>query len=389
MKQITDKQTLINAGFQSGLSLIELMISITIGLLILASLSTLFINQSRTRVELDKSNRMIDNGRYALELLSTNLRMAGFYDNYAPIGTPTIVYDPCDTVNLTDPTKNLNILLQHVQGYNAATSSSQIAGPPCASGYNTAGSGTYCSPTYTTVNNCTLNAGSDILVVRRASTAISASATSGVTYLQVSMCATDAATPPNNYQIVTAPAVAPVSFTSMHKKDCAAAADLRQFMVLTYFVSPNNAVTNGVGDGIPTLKQIDQYGNVTPLVEGIEYMQVDYGVDGDNNSDGIMDDINGDGVVDTGDLDGAADSYSATCNACASPANWAKYWSNVVSVRISIVARNQDKTTGWIDTKTYSLGLAGTVGPSNDNYKRHAYTQLVRLVNPAGRKELP
>src|ERR1035437_2610565 len=59
MKQPSCKQIYLKVGFQRGLSLIELMISITIGLLILASLSVMFVNQSKTRVELDKSNRMI------------------------------------------------------------------------------------------------------------------------------------------------------------------------------------------------------------------------------------------------------------------------------------------------------------------------------------------
>jgi len=61
MKQPAIKTTFTRS--QRGLSLIELMISITIGLLILVSLSSLFINQSKARAELDKSTRMIDNGR--------------------------------------------------------------------------------------------------------------------------------------------------------------------------------------------------------------------------------------------------------------------------------------------------------------------------------------
>src|SRR3990167_259795 len=73
-----------NRQTQRGLSLVELMISITIGLLILSAMTTLFVNQSKTRAELDKSNRMIDNGRYALELLSENLRLAGFYGELDP-----------------------------------------------------------------------------------------------------------------------------------------------------------------------------------------------------------------------------------------------------------------------------------------------------------------
>jgi type IV pilus assembly protein PilW len=379
MKQSSRKPIHLRAELQLGLSLIELMISITIGLLILVSLSTLFINQSKSRAELDKSNRMIDNGRYALELLSNNLRLAGYYDNYAPPGTPTpgvptTLYDPCDTVAITDPTKNLDILRLPVQGYNAATATSTIASLPCGSAYIPGGL------TYTAGSNLSLKAGSDILVVRRASTAIAGSAVSGTTYLQVSMCQTDTATPPNNYQIVAAPTPLSAAFnsavSSMHKRLCSASgplagdglADLREFRVLTYFISPSNNPTvvipgSGctVGDCIPTLKQIDPYGTVTPLVEGIEYMQLDYGVD------------------DTGD--GSTDRY-VDCSACS-----LTDWSNIVAVRINIVARNTQQTTGWSDSKTYALGIAGTVVPFNDAYKRHAYTQLIRLVNPSGRRE--
>lgn len=365
MKQSTDKQTHLQGRFQGGLSLIELMVSITIGLLILVALTSMFINQSKTRVELDKSNHMIDNGRYAMELLTDNLSLAGYYSNYVPVGAPATLYDPCDIASLTNSVTNPAILELNVQGYNAVNSTSLISSLPCGSTYVTSG-----GLTYTAGSPASVNPGSDILTVRRASTTISASATSGITYLQVSMCPTDVPGPPNNYQIITAPAVAPASFSSMHQKDCATAANLRPFMVLTYFVSPSDNSTivvpgSGctVGDCIPTLKQIDQYGNVTPLVEGVEYLQFDYGID------------------DTGN--GEADRY-VDCSTCT-----LTDWSNVVSVRINLIARNQEKTAGWSDSKVYSLGLDGTAGSFSDPYKRHAFTQLVRLVNPSGRRELP
>jgi len=355
-------------AFQRGLSLIELMISITIGLIILVALSTLFMNQSKARIELDKSNRMIDNGRYALEILSNNLSLAGFYDNYAPFGAATQVYDPCLTTAITDTTiitdstlglnipKNLDILRLPVYGYDAATPTSQIPSPPCGL-------------TYTPGSDLTLKAGSDILVVRRANTTVATSAASSRIYLQVSMCPTDTAAPPFNYQLATAPA----SFSNLHQKDCATPANLRLFNVYTYFVSPNDKVVGGVGDNIPTLKQIDQYGNVTPLVEGIEYLQIEYGLDDPTK------DSNGDGII---GLDGIADSYSS-CAACS-----LTDWSNVVSVKVNILARNTEATNNYTDNKTYPLGVAGSFTP-NDNYKRHAFTQYIRLVNPAGRREIP
>lgn len=342
-----------NRQIQRGLSLIELMISITLGLIILSALATMFVNQSRARSELDKSNRMIDNGRYALELLSDNLKLAGFYGNYAPAsGVPTASPDPCNLTTINTEPDNLDVLLHHVQGYNAGAVASQIAGLPVA-----------CSFTYTTGSDETLNPGSDILVLRRVSTATPIAAASAAAapnsantvYLQVSNCSTDTS---GSYQI----AIGSSDFTDFHDKDCTTSVSLRPLMVQAYFVSPDN----NVGDDIPTLKrlELDQATGAfvtTPLVEGIEYMQIEYGLDAD--------------------ADGAADSYIA------GPV--LADWPNIVSIEINIIARNIETTAGYTDTKSYPLGSAGTFGPFNDNYKRHAYTQVVRLVNPSSRRETP
>ena len=347
MKQTSHNQIVPQASFQRGLSLIELMISITIGLLILVALSTLFVNQSKTRSELDKSNRMIDNGRYALELLSGDLRVAGFYGEFTPTsGVPAIpatLPNPCST-SAADISAALQLA---VQGYDAAGPASTISSPPCSL-VNSAGSALSLKP------------GSDIFVIRRASTStpiVQGVALSGVHYIQASLCEYDSA----QYIVDTTPA----NFT-LRIKGCTATsttpyADLRNMLVHVYFVSPDN----NAGDGIPTLKrrELDPTTHVfvtTPLVEGIEYMQVEYGLD--TNSDGT------------------ADSYEET------PA--ATDWPNVVALKVNLLARNTEATKGYTDTKTYSLGLAGTVAP-NDDYKRHSYNQFVRLTNPAGRREMP
>jgi type IV pilus assembly protein PilW len=342
--------TLTNRQTQNGLSLVELMISITIGLLILSALTTLFVNQSKTRSELDKSNRMIDNGRYALEVLSENLRMAGFYGNYLPSGAPAAAPDPCSLATITDPGTSLDVLRHHVQGYTVEAQANQIASLPASCGF-----------TYTAGSTTSLKPGSDILVLRRVSTATPVAAASAVAspnsantvYLQVSNCNTDA-----GYQLVSGAG----PFAAFHDKDCTTIASLRPFIVQAYFVSPDN----NPGDGIPTLKrqELDQATGAfvtTPLVEGIEYLQVDYGLDADT--------------------DGAADSYIAN------PA--AANWPNIVSVKLNIIARNIETSAGHTDTKSYVLGSAGTFGPFGDHYKRHAYTQVVRLINPSGRREVP
>ena len=282
---------------------------------------------------------MIDNGRYALEILTGNLRAAGFYGSYIPSGTSAAVPDPCDVSLITTG----DVLLYPIQGYNAATASSTIASLPASCGFGyTAG--------------ISLKPGSDLLVLRRASTASAVAAASAVAntiYLQVSNCTTDISA----YRIAAGTA----DFSTLRNKDCTIAASLRPMLVQVYFVAPDH----NPGDGIPTLKrrELDQTSGAfvtTDLVEGIEYLQVDYGLDADAY--------------------GAPDSYIA--------APGLADWPNIVSARVSVIARNIDPTAGYTDSKIYMLGSAGIFGPFNDAYKRHAYTQVVRLVNPSARREI-
>ena len=64
---------------QSGFSLLELFIAIAIGLIVLASLTTFFVSTSSNRREIDRSSRQIENGRFAVDLLRQEVRLAGFY----------------------------------------------------------------------------------------------------------------------------------------------------------------------------------------------------------------------------------------------------------------------------------------------------------------------
>ena len=54
---------------QRGVSLVELMISLVIGLLILAAMVALFVNTSGGNRQMAQANNVIENGRLAIELL--------------------------------------------------------------------------------------------------------------------------------------------------------------------------------------------------------------------------------------------------------------------------------------------------------------------------------
>lgn len=328
----------------AGYSLIEMMISLTLGLIIMAALGGMLVEQLNLRSELDRSSRMIGNGTYAISLLSSELKLAGFYDAMDPtaLALPAAMPDPCSET-AADIAAALRL---HVQGYDAATATSAAAAPPaCVTGAATA-----------------LRTGSDILVIRRADTAVAidpAAATNGTHYLQASLCPLDTAT-----FLLDA---YPVNLT-LRQKGCTASsttpyAQVRPFHVEIYFVDGNHEA----GDGVPTLKKIalrdGVFGDPVSLVEGVEFLQVEYGLDND--------------------ADGVADSYSS-CAAC-TVANWA----SVVSAKLHLVARAHEPTRGYVEDKVFTLGTAGTVGPYNDTIKRASYQQLVRLVNPSARRELP
>ena len=92
---------------QRGLTLIELMVSITIMLIVLAALIALFLNVNSTQREMVKVNRQIEGGRLSVFVLENEVAHAGFWENYMPefddltvSGVPTkvptgVAPDPC------------------------------------------------------------------------------------------------------------------------------------------------------------------------------------------------------------------------------------------------------------------------------------------------------
>lgn len=346
---------------QTGFSLVELMIAVTIGLLLLAGLAGVFATTSKARGELDRANRQVENGRYAVHLLQEDLRVAGFLGEFDPsmLATPPAKPDPCSTA-VADLRTAMPL---HVQGYDDGAGA-----PGCISDQRE---------------------GTDILVVRRASTCVAGTAdcdavAAGTPYFQASLCyptatATELASGNVNsyFALDTNPGA-----LNLHRKDCTTLAGLRRYVTHIYFIANNN---NG-SDGIPTLKRVElspaggqSAMSVVPLVEGIENLQVEYGIDTDAR-----------GAANAG----SPNAYSANPDAYAACTGQAcvDNWRNVVAVKLYLLARNTDPSGGYTDTKTYTLGLTAagaerTVGPFRDGYKRHVYQSSIRLANPSGRRE--
>jgi type IV pilus assembly protein PilW len=342
---------------QAGLTLVELMVSVAIGLIMIAALTALIADQSTTRAEVDRSGRLIENGRYAAQTMASDIQLAGYWGEYSTaLSAPGALPDPCATAVATLQTA----MALHVQGYNAPATLP------------------------TGLSSCVSNhkAGTDVLVVRHAdpdkTTQETAGAvdltklTAGQVYLQTGMSGTDL-----TFTLAASAGDTATDGTTfaLTRRD-GTRANMRKLVTHIYYISSCSVPVSGSctsGDGgkpIPTLKRVElgESGgstawNTATIAEGIENMQIDYGVDSDN-----------DGAPNGSDVDGSALAVAD--------------WANVVTMKIHLLVRAHEKSPAFEDTKSYVLGTAGTITPATGErqYKRHVFSHSVRLVNPSGRR---
>jgi type IV pilus assembly protein PilW len=331
---------------QAGLSLVELMVAVTISLLVLTALSAVFISTTQSRNEMQKSTQQQESGRYASELMSDNIKLAGYLAEFdaTPLTTPAALPSPCATT-----ISDLRLAMPlHVQGVN-----DYAGGLGCISD----------------VKN-----GTDVVIVRRASTCAAGTAgcdafLAGAPHFQASLCTPNDGSGGELAHSVNSDADYATYYYALsdsqadftrRKTSCGATdfAAIQRYLVHIYFVANNNVS----GDGIPTLKRAELGAGtftIVPLVDGIENMQIEYGVDTNN--------------------DGVPNTYTSV------PASTTD-WRNTMAVRVHLLARNTFATQGYSDKRSYTLGDK-QVAATNDGYKRHVYSTTTQTVNPSWRRQ--
>jgi len=380
---------------QAGFGLVELMVSVLIGLAILAALVTLFVNSSRNNREMATASSVIENGRFAIELLENDIMHAGYWSTYvpdfddqtseaAPTAVPAAVPDPClafsDAVWVTGTPFVEQLLGIPIQTYNS--------NPVCTG----------------VVTN--QQPGTDMIVVRHAEMCVPGAVTGDgnceaddpaepEVFIQAALCVDDLATP-----YVFARTDAGADPFVLHRGNCLDLADKRRFTSHIYYI---RTFANTLGDGIPTLVRsafdrdvagVLAHQPAVPLIEGVEGLRFELGIDnvsvtGEavNYATAILweDEVSKTRARNRGD--GVPDGNFIRCTNLASCT--AAQLMNVTAVKIYVLARSREPSRGYMDEKTYAMGAAGTVGPFNDEFKRHVYTTTVRLPNVAGRRERP
>jgi len=332
---------------QGGFTLVEMMVAMLLGIMILLAVSEVFVNNNRTRIEIENTTRQIENGRYAMQLLESELVNAGFFGEGRGVPFPTNPESIPACVGAAD---------------TSATPIESSMGMPIFGGDDSD-------------SDCLarLKAGSNYVAVRRASTCSVGSAgcdafRGGEYHLRVSACRTDTANPPPRIVLAN-----PADLDSMPVVQTRRCIDLPgepprlaptyRYLSRLFYVRDDDVLVRA------ELQRPGEGYQHTALVDGIERLHFEYGLDD-----------NGDGEV---------DGFSNP-----SDPGWAVAdWTNVVAVKIWLLARNLEPTPNYVDDRTYGLGPGGAYSADSDGFdpgfKRQLYVSTVRLNNLAGRREVP
>lgn len=308
---------------QEGLSLVELMIALALGLLVTAAVLGIFLSGSRNYQQDDRVARMQENGRYALNVLSEELAMAGYWgglsnlDAIEPLMSGASVVLTCGVkINTESPIVYVN---------NPAS---------------TAAAG-YC------IDQLTFRPSTDILIVKRVLGTDGSSENGG--------------SGPTEDKVYLRTEGNSGAFVAYDSSLAAGTPVFWRFVPMIYYIR-NEVDPGNASNTIPVLYR--QYLDDTSLsnreqvVEGIENIQVEFGV---NTGTGVNKGENPNYYTGTP----TADELGAA-----------------VTARIYILIRSRDPDPAHTDTKSYQLGSLA-VAAANDHYYRRVFTTTVALRNPA------
>ena len=268
-------------AYKAGFSLVELMVAMGIGLALLAGLVSVFANSSRAHRELQQTAQHLDNGRFAIETVSSDLQHAGFYGQFYDLpAAPAALPDPCEIASAANLYAALPV---PAQLYSAPNYSTRAALSATCAAYG--------------LTDENLLPGTDVLVIRRADgNALAAADVPAHREVDIQSTVSKAEIQFGSSLggSIGTTKKADGTATDLKKKD-GTAAEIRRYRVHIYFIAPCSLpagagdVCTGAADSgrpIPTLKRLELTASggkttmrIVPLAEGIENLQVEFGID--------------------------------------------------------------------------------------------------------------
>lgn len=356
-----------------GFTLVELMISITLGLVLVAGVAYTYLGNRTTYRQQDSLARMQEGARYAFEALDFDIRMAGF--------TGCTVLNATDNGNNLNPTTAVdgNLFTQPLTGYQEGVSTfpttiaaSRLRGDAISvlrantdNEYIVQSHSPPNSAVIRLVNPHDLQQG-EILVIsdcKQAST-FQMSNTNNNSTTSTVVHNTGSASPGNCTKGFGLAGGVPACGTA-NGIDYEYAPGSRVFRLSgnTYFIG-----TNGASQPALFRQRLAQVGGTATavaeeLVEGVEDMQITYGVDQSPTADKIVD------AYVTGNLVTAATTPGA---------NDADKWGRVLSVRVNLLLRSiEDNVTTATQPYTFN---GGSITPT-DRRLRKVFTTTIAIRN--------
>lgn len=319
---------------QKGMSMVELMIAMTLGLMLTIGIGSLFM-QSRTSFNQDEQiATMQSNLRFGMEMLVRDITMTGYWGS---------VLDPVSIV--VDDEYPPSITTDCGSGW-AYDHQGMISGVNNATGGGA-------NSAFGCIASGRFEDGTDVIAIKRATANLVADA--------------DLAADDNGTVFIREDGQDGVIFqyngTDLPVDPNGANPVNRVYSPTLYYVRNYSIDTD---DGIPTLcrKVLEFSTTASPtmetecLVEGIEHLHFEYGIDSNQT--------------------GVANRYVS--------APTAAQFEQVTSVRIHVLARSLRPQQGYDNEKTYVIGDL-TYTPDDSFYRRAATTTVV-LRNPSNLRQL-
>jgi type IV pilus assembly protein PilW len=325
-----------------GMSLIELLVAMTLGLVLLAGTLTAYLKARDTHANLETTARLQEIARHALGLIESDVRMSGHLGLTSRPALVTNLDAP-----LTDPAGG-PVELRGCTEHWATDLSNPLGGwdqsagawpldAPCRP------SGRWRSST-------------DGVIVRRASADRIAQAAAGLKAYHRHVLVASSGTAAQIF-VGDAEGRIPATFAQFDPPDAPPLADTRRLLVHAYYVSTDSSEAVGY----PSLRRKRLVAGPAvqdeEIIPGVEDLQVQYGVDVDG--------------------DGSADRYVNADGVAAG--------TTVVSARIWLRVRALERDAAWNDTVRYAYANQDESVPAAERaFRRVVVSRTIHLRNAGG-----